>query len=61
MDVELVFAPEAEEDIANAYNWYERHRLGLGEDFLSCLAPVLMGYAVNLNCIQQYTKITDGL
>jgi hypothetical protein len=29
-------APEAEADIAEAYGWYERQRIGLGEDFLSC-------------------------
>ena len=43
MDVELVFAPEAEEDIANAYNWYEGRRVGLGEDFLSCLDACVNG------------------
>jgi plasmid stabilization system protein ParE len=37
MAAELVIAPEAEQDIAEAYAWYERQREGLGEDFLSCL------------------------
>lgn len=35
MAAELIFAPEAEQDIAEAYAWYEGRRLGLGEDFLS--------------------------
>ena len=35
MAAELVFAPEAELDIAEAYTWYEARRVGLGEDFLS--------------------------
>jgi plasmid stabilization system protein ParE len=35
MPVELVIAPEAELDIAEAYGWYESRRMGLGEDFLS--------------------------
>jgi hypothetical protein len=35
MPVELVIAPEAELDIAEAYVWYESHRAGLGEEFLS--------------------------
>jgi plasmid stabilization system protein ParE len=35
MAAELVFAPEAELDIAEAYAWYEARRVGLGEDFLS--------------------------
>jgi plasmid stabilization system protein ParE len=35
MPVELVIAPEAELDIAEAYVWYEGHRAGLGEEFLS--------------------------
>ena len=35
MTAELFIAPEAEEDIGDAYAWYERRRHGLGEDFLS--------------------------
>lgn len=35
MAVEVIFAPEAERDLAEAYAWYERRRAGLGEDFLS--------------------------
>ena len=35
MPVELVIAPEAESDIAEAYIWYEGRRAGLGEEFLS--------------------------
>jgi plasmid stabilization system protein ParE len=34
MAAELIIAPEAEEDIAEGYGWYERQRVGLGEDFL---------------------------
>jgi hypothetical protein len=30
MGVRLVFAPDAELDISEAYIWYETHRLGLG-------------------------------
>jgi len=35
MSADLVIAPEAEGDIAEAYVWYERRRAGLGEEFLS--------------------------
>jgi hypothetical protein len=35
MRVELVIAPEAELDIAEAFVWYEGRRAGLGEEFLS--------------------------
>jgi plasmid stabilization system protein ParE len=34
MAVELIVAPEAEQDIAEAFAWYEDQRPGLGEDFL---------------------------
>jgi plasmid stabilization system protein ParE len=30
-------APEAEQDIEEAYAWDERKRAGLGEDFMSCV------------------------
>jgi plasmid stabilization system protein ParE len=35
MDVELIMAPEAEQDFDDAYAWYEKQRVGLGEDFLT--------------------------
>jgi len=37
MAAELVLAPLAELDIAEAYAWYESRRSGLGEEFLSAL------------------------
>jgi plasmid stabilization system protein ParE len=37
MAAELITAPEAEQDIFDAYLWYERQRPGLGEDFLTCV------------------------
>jgi plasmid stabilization system protein ParE len=35
--VRVVAAPEAEQDVADAYAWYEGQRAGLGEEFLGCL------------------------
>ena len=37
MAAELILAPEAERDIAEAYAWYEKQRVGLGEEFLTCV------------------------
>lgn len=37
MAAEVILAPEAEQDIAEAYAWYEGRRPGLGEEFLSCV------------------------
>jgi toxin ParE1/3/4 len=37
MGAELVVAPEAALDISEAYVWYESHRMGLGEEFLSAV------------------------
>ena len=31
---EVVFRPEAREDLADAYRWYEDKRVGLGDEFL---------------------------
>jgi plasmid stabilization system protein ParE len=41
MAAELVVAPEAEQDITDAYAWYEERRPGLGEEFLSCVDACL--------------------
>lgn len=35
MAAEVFFAPEVEQDLVDAYAWYEERRVGLGEDFLS--------------------------
>lgn len=37
MAADLIFAPEAESDISQAYSWYDKQRVGLGEEFLTCL------------------------
>ena len=37
MAANLIVAPEAEQDLAEAYGWYEERRAGLGEEFLSCI------------------------
>ena len=41
MAAELILSPEAEEDIAEAYAWYEVRRAGLGEELLSCVDALL--------------------
>jgi plasmid stabilization system protein ParE len=43
MHANLVIAPEAELDIAEAYVWYERRRIGLGEEFLSSVDACMEG------------------
>ncbi len=37
MAAELIIAPEAQQDIDEAYTWYEDRRPGLGEEFLDCV------------------------
>jgi plasmid stabilization system protein ParE len=41
MAAELVIAPDAAQDIDEAYGWYEGRRVGLGEEFLSCVDACL--------------------
>ena len=49
MDASLIFAPEAELDIQEAYGWYEERRPGLGEEFLSCVDA----------CLQQVCRMPE--
>lgn len=35
MAADLVIAPEVEQDLDEAYAWYEERRVGLGEEFLT--------------------------
>ncbi len=37
MAAELILAPQVEQDINTAYDWYENCRHGLGEEFLGCV------------------------
>lgn len=37
MAADLIIAPETEHDLAEAYAWDERQRVGLGEEFLRCV------------------------
>ena len=37
MAAKLIIAPEAAQDIDEAYGWYEYQRAGLGEEFLNCV------------------------
>ena len=36
----LVIEPEAEDDLANAYHWYEDQCPGLGGEFLECVEEI---------------------
>jgi plasmid stabilization system protein ParE len=38
---DLVILPEAEQDITDAFDWYEGRRPGLGEEFLRCVNACL--------------------
>ena len=41
MGVEVRLTANAEQDLAEAYAWYEDRRIGLGEDFLSRVEAAL--------------------
>jgi hypothetical protein len=43
MAADLIFAPEASQDIDAAYDWYERQRVGLGEEFPRLLRRLCSG------------------
>ena len=41
MNREVVFSPDSESEVRDAYVWYENRRPGLGADFLLCIEEVL--------------------
>jgi plasmid stabilization system protein ParE len=45
MNYVLVFRPEVQEELNEAYSWYESQKPGLGDEFLDCLDET-----VNLIC-----------
>jgi toxin ParE1/3/4 len=40
MSVPLIVRPEAEQDMAEARDWYEAQRVGLGDEFLTAVDDV---------------------
>ena len=40
MSLKLIINPEAEADLAEAKQWYDNRRLGLGDQFLTCVEAV---------------------
>lgn len=56
MAAELVFAPEVQQDVDEAYSWYEDRRPGLGEDFLSCVDASIQAIC---RMPELYTKVHE--
>jgi plasmid stabilization system protein ParE len=38
----VIFTPDAENDVVDAYGWYESREPGLGEDFLRCVEACVL-------------------
>jgi plasmid stabilization system protein ParE len=38
----IIYTPEADDDVAASYDWYESREPGLGEDFLRCIEACLL-------------------
>ena len=47
MSIPIVFQAGVRDEIDDAYDWYEKQRSGLGEDFLAEIQTVLDRMAVN--------------
>lgn len=47
MSKSLIILPEAEQDITEAYDWYQERELGLGEEFLRCIDASIQTIARN--------------
>jgi hypothetical protein len=60
MAVNLIFAPEAEQDIAEAYGWYEGRRLGLGEEFLSSVDACIQAICRTRNKCNDSRELPTG-
>jgi plasmid stabilization system protein ParE len=39
----VIFTPDAHDDVADSYDWYERQEPGLGEEFLRCIEGSIRG------------------
>ena len=41
MRLGVTFSPEADDELAEAYRWYEERRPGLGDEFVLCVEAVV--------------------
>lgn len=53
MSHQVVIRPEAEDDLAQAFVWYEEHRLGLGHRFLLSVEVTLTAIRENPEAFPQ--------
>jgi hypothetical protein len=60
MAVELILAPEVEQDVSEAYEWYEQRRPGLGEEFLGCVDACIQHVCRSPEHYTRFTKAIDG-
>jgi len=56
MAAELIIAPEAQQDVDEAYSWYEDRRYGLGEEFLGCVDACIQAIC---RMPELYTKVYE--
>jgi len=56
MVAELIIAPEVQQDVNEAYGWYETRRIGLGEEFLSCVEACMQTIC---RTPELYMKVND--
>ena len=57
MAARLVIAPEAEQDLSEAYGWYEKRRLGLCLDACIHTAKKFFSETECRKCIQSFIRI----
>jgi plasmid stabilization system protein ParE len=61
MAAELILAPEAEQDLEEAYVWYEHQRAGLGDDFLSnvdaCMQAICRTPEIHSRIHEHYRRV----
>jgi plasmid stabilization system protein ParE len=47
MEDRLLFAPDVEQDLLEAYEWYQERRDGLGDEFLTCVEACIQAILRN--------------
>lgn len=60
MAADVIYAPEAEQDISDAYAWYEGRSPGLGEEFLravdACISAIARSPKAHQIVYQSYRR-----
>jgi len=58
--MKLFYTDQAKEDLENSLAWYERQKIGLGQEFLTCIEVAIQSIKKNPHMYRLYYSVFHG-